>query len=130
MSKDYLLKIYQKAKEKKIIDEEFLTFLETCFPDKSTNVIKSLERGITKYLYSPSSRIVWTAKGENQEHMIYPRLYCSCQDFYKSVVIKRKRDFCKHILAQIISEALDCFKIIKLKDDQFKDLIKDFKLKI
>ncbi len=130
MSKDLLFKIYQKAKGKKIIDEEFLTFLETCFPDKSGDVIKTLERGITKYLHSPSSRIVWTAKGENQEHMIYPRLYCSCQDFYKNVVIKRNRDFCKHILAQIISEALDCFKITEVRDDQFKDLIKDFKLKV
>ena len=130
MSKDLLLKIYKKAKEKQIIDEEFLNFLETCFPDKSRDVIKTLERGITKYLYSPSNRVVWTAKGENQEHMIYPKLYCSCQDFYKSVVIKRKRDFCKHILAQIISEALDCFKIIKLKDNQLEDLIKDFKLKV
>jgi len=130
MSKELLLKIYQKAKEKQIMDEEFLTFLETCFPDKSRDVIKTLEKGITKYFYSPSNRIVWTAKGANQEHMIYPKLYCSCQDFYKSVVIKRKRDFCKHILAQIISEALNSFKIIKLEDNQFTDLIKDFKLKI
>ena len=130
MSKDLLLKIYQKAKEKQIIDEEFLTFLESVFPDKSATVIEVIKRGITKYVYTPSNRIVWTAKGENQEHMIYPQLYCSCQDFYKNIVIKRKRDFCKHILAQIISEALKSYKLEKVKDHHFNNLIRDFKLKI
>lgn len=130
MSKDLLLKIYQKAKEKQIIDEELLTFLESVFPDKSATVIEVIKRGITKYVYTPSNRIVWTAKGENQEHMIYPQLYCSCQDFYKNIVIKRKRDFCKHILAQIISEALKSYKQEKLKDKHFNNLIRDFKLKI
>jgi len=130
MSKDLLLKIYQKAKEKQIIDEELLTFLESVFPDKSATVIEVIKRGITKYVYTPSNRIVWTAKGENQEHMIYPQLYCSCQDFYKNIVIKRKRDFCKHIVAQIISEALKSYKQEKLKDKHFNNLIRDFKLKI
>ena len=130
MSKDLLLKIYQKAKEKQIIDEELLTFLESVFPDKSATVIEVIKRGSTKYVYTPSNRIVWTAKGENQEHMIYPQLYCSCQDFYKNIVIKRKRDFCKHILAQIISEALKSYKQEKLKDKHFNNLIRDFKLKI
>ncbi len=130
MSKDLLLKIYQKVKVKQLIDEEFLTFLETFFPDKSASVIEVLKRGISKYLYHPSNRIVWAAKGENQEHMIYPKLYCSCQDFYKNVVIKRKRDFCKHILAQIISEALNSYKEVKLEDSQFSELIRDFKLRI
>ncbi|MCK4286982.1 MAG: SWIM zinc finger family protein, partial [Candidatus Lokiarchaeota archaeon] len=116
--------------EKQIIDEEFLTFLESVFPDKSATVIEVIKRGITKYVYTPSNRIVWTAKGENQEHMIYPQLYCSCQDFYKNIVIKRKRDFCKHILAQIISEALKSYKLEKVKDQHFNKLIRDFKLKI
>ena len=130
MSKDLLLKIYQKAEEKQIIDEEFLTFLESVFPDNSATVIEVIKRGITKYVYTPSNRIVWTAKGKNQEHMIYPQLYCSCQDFYKNVVVKRKRDFCKHILAQIISEALRRYKLEKVKDRHFNNLIKDFKLKV
>ena len=130
MSKDLLLKIYEKTREKQLIDDELLTFFETHFPDKSASVIEVLKRGITKYAYHPSNRIVWTAKGENQEHLIYPKLYCSCQDFYKSVVIKRKRDYCKHILAQIISEALNNYKRVKSEDKKFFELIKDFKLKV
>ena len=130
MSKDLLLDVFQKAKEKQVIDEEFISFLETVFPDKTTNVLDVLKRGITKYIYKPSNRIVWAAKGENQEHMIYPNLYCSCQDFYKSVVIKKKRHFCKHILAQIISDALNTYEEVILDDKRFKEFFRELKLKI
>ena len=130
MSIDQLIQVFLKAKKKQVIDEEFISFLDTIFPGRSTNVINVLKRGITKYIYTPSNRAVWAAKGENQEHLIYPKLYCSCQDFYKNVVIKRNRNFCKHILAQIISEALDKFQIVKLEDSKFKELTRDLKLKI
>ncbi|MFX0105020.1 MAG: hypothetical protein ACFE75_05985 [Candidatus Hodarchaeota archaeon] len=130
MSKDLLLRVFQKAKEKQVIDEDFISFLETIYPNKSTNVIEVLKRGITKYTYKPSNRIVWATQGENQEHMIYPKLYCSCQDFYKSVVIKKKRHFCKHILAQIIGDALHTYKEVTMEDKKFKELVSDLKLKI
>jgi predicted nucleic acid-binding Zn finger protein len=130
MSKDLLFELHKKAVKKQIIDDEFISFLERIFPDKSANVLEVLKRGIIKYIYMPSKRIVWAAKGENQEHLIYPRLYCSCQDFYKHVVIKKKRNHCKHILAQIISEALKKFEVITLEDSEFKDFIKELKLKI
>jgi len=130
MSKDLLLDVFQKAKEKQVIDEEFISFLETVFHDKTTNVLDVLKRGITKYIYKPSNRMVWAAKGENQEHLIYPKLYCSCQDFYKSVVVKKKRHFCKHILAQIISDALNTYEKVILDDERFKELVGELKLKI
>ncbi|MFX1418640.1 MAG: hypothetical protein ACFE9N_06950 [Promethearchaeota archaeon] len=130
MSKDLLFQVFKKAEEKKVIDEEFISFLESIFPDKSIYAIDSLKKGIIKYIYEPSNRVIWAAKGENQEHLIYPKLYCSCQDFYKSVVIKKKRKFCKHILAQVISEALNRFETIILKDSKFKEFIRELKLKI
>ncbi|MHA2128151.1 MAG: hypothetical protein ACXACO_05785 [Promethearchaeota archaeon] len=34
MSKDFLLKVSEKAKQKKLLDEEFMSFLEGRFPDK------------------------------------------------------------------------------------------------
>lgn len=130
MSKDLLLEFFERAKKKKLIDEDLISFLEDIFPEKSTNVVEVLKRGITKYIYRPSNRIVWTAMGENQEHLIYPRIYCSCQDFYKNVVVNKKRNFCKHILAQLISEAFNNYKIVRLGDKKFSMLIRDLKLKI
>jgi len=130
MSKDLLFQVFRKAQKKRVLDEDFISFLETIFPNKSMDVVNVLKRGIIKYTYKPSNRIIWAAKGENQEHLIYPKLYCSCQDFYKNVVIKKKRKFCKHILAQIISEAINNFDVIISEDDKFKEFISDLKLRI
>ncbi|MFX1409655.1 MAG: hypothetical protein ACFFA6_04845 [Promethearchaeota archaeon] len=130
MSKDLLLAIFKMAKKKRVLDEELIEFLESIFPSRSANVIEVLKRGITKNKYKPSNRIVWTAMGENQEHLIYPRMFCSCQDFYKSVIIKKERLVCKHLIAQIISEALNNYQIKELEDNEFSDLIKDLKLQI
>ncbi|MFX1259989.1 MAG: hypothetical protein ACFFAN_19240 [Promethearchaeota archaeon] len=130
MSKDLLLDFFEKAKKKKIIDKDLISYLEDIFPEKSKTVIEVLKRGITKYIYNTSNRIVWTAIGKNQEHLIYPKIYCSCQDFYKNVVVNKKRNFCKHILAQIISEAFNKYKIVRLGDEKFSMLIRDFKLQI
>ncbi len=130
MSKEVLFQVYKLAKTKQLIDNELISFLEIIFPDKSVDVIDSIKSGIIKYIYYPSNRVVWAAKGENQEHLIYPKLYCSCQDFYKNVVIKKKRKFCKHILAQVISEALGKFETISLEDGKFKEFVKELKLNI
>lgn len=130
MSKDLLLKVFEKAKQKQIMDKDFISFIESIFPDKSNDIIEVLKRGITKYTYKPSNRIVWTAMGKNQEHLIYPRLFCSCQDFYKNVVVHKKRNFCKHILAQVISEGFNKFYEKKLEESKFKKLVKDLKLNI
>ncbi|MHA2120767.1 MAG: hypothetical protein ACW990_06135 [Promethearchaeota archaeon] len=130
MSKDLLIKVFEKANKKQIIDEEIISFLEEIFPDKSSDVFESMKRGVTKYVCKPSNRIIWTVMGEKQEHLVYPKLFCSCQDFYKSVVVLRKRNFCKHILAQIIIEAFGTFKEKILEDSSFKELLSDLKLEL
>ncbi|MHA1884936.1 MAG: hypothetical protein ACXAAI_12920 [Promethearchaeota archaeon] len=130
MSKDLLIKVFEKANQKQIIDEEIISFLEEIFPDKSSNVFESMKRGVTKYISTPSNRVIWTVMGEKTEHLVYPKLFCSCQDFYKSVVILRKREFCKHILAQIIVEAFGTFNEKTLKDSKFKELLNHLKLEL
>jgi predicted nucleic acid-binding Zn finger protein len=130
MSKDLLIKVFEKANQKQIIDEEIISFLEEIFPNKSSNVFESMKRGVTKYISTPSNRVIWTVMGEKHEHLVYPMLFCSCQDFYKSVVILRKREFCKHILAQIIVEAFGTFKEKALKDSKFKELLNNLKLEL
>jgi predicted nucleic acid-binding Zn finger protein len=130
MSKDLLIKVFEKANQKQIIDEEIISFLEEIFPDKSSNVFESMKRGVTKYISTPSNRVIWTVMGEKTEHLVYPKLFCSCQDFYKSVVILRKREFCKHILAQIIVEAFGTFKEKVLKDSKVKELLNHLKLEL
>lgn len=127
-SKDLLSEIYSKIKNKGLIDEDFVNFIESIFPDKSPNILKVIKRGITKYIFKPSDKIVWTAMGQNNEYLIYPKVYCGCIDFYKNVVIKRIRGFCKHIIAQVICEALDNYQISIIEDDKFANFMEHLKL--
>ena len=127
-SKDLLSEVYSKIRNKGLIDEEFIKYLDSIFPDKSPNILEVIKRGITKYRFKPSNRIVWTAIGKNDEYMIYPKSYCSCIDFYKSVVIKGIRSVCKHLVAQIICEALNNFEEKEMEDIKFKDFIEGVKL--
>jgi len=129
MSKDLLFDVYSRAKNKNVIDEDLINFIDSIFPNKVDKVLEVIEKGITKYNYKPSNRVIWVALGEASEHMIYPKLYCSCQDFYKNVVIKKKRPFCKHLIAQAISEGLNDFNELDLEDEDFNTLIEDLNLK-
>ncbi|GAI71390.1 unnamed protein product, partial [marine sediment metagenome] len=45
---------------------------------------------------------MWLALGENREYLIYPKLYCSCLNFYKEVVINQSIGYCKHLITQVI----------------------------
>ncbi|NHJ21782.1 MAG: hypothetical protein EAX91_12620 [Candidatus Lokiarchaeota archaeon] len=129
MSKDLLFDIYLKAKNKSAIDDELISLIDSIFPGKVEKVLEVIKKGITKYYYKPSNRVVWVALGKNCEHMIYPRLYCSCQDFYKNVVIARARNFCKHLVAQAICEGLNDFNELELENEDFDTLVEDLNLK-
>jgi predicted nucleic acid-binding Zn finger protein len=129
MSKDFILELQRKLNKKKVIDDEVIQYIDTEYLNKSEKIFDVIRKGITKFIYKPSDRIVWVALGENCEHIIYPKLYCSCQDFYKNVVVKRKQNFCKHVLAQVICEELNNFHLLELEDVEFKNLISDLELK-
>jgi len=132
MSKDLLSSIFQKVKDKGVIDDEFIKYLDGLFSDKSASILDVVQRGFIKYTYSPSMRVVWSVHAKKrieEQYFIYPKIYCSCQDFYKGVVLERKRSFCKHILAQVICEALESFKNVELDDTLFKDRITELKQK-
>jgi len=130
MSKDLLINIQDKVKEKQKIDDDIIQDLESIYPNISVKILEVIDRGIVKYIYKPSNRTLWIVLGGNKEYLIYPKLYCGCNDFYKNVVINKTRFFCKHLLAQVICEALNKFKEIELEDSDFKKLIDDLKLKI
>lgn len=123
MSKDLLFKLISILKDKSKIDDEIINYLNSIFSENAERVLETIKRGITKYHIE--DRIIWTAMGENSEHIIYPKIYCSCQDFYLNVVIERKRDYCKHILAQIICDVLNKYDDKDLSYNEFKILFKD-----
>jgi predicted nucleic acid-binding Zn finger protein len=132
MSKDLLSNIFQEVKDKGVIDDEFIKYLDGLFSDKSASILDVVQRGFIKYTYNPSMKVVWCVpakKRPEEEYFIYPKIYCSCRDFYKAVVLERTRSFCKHILAQVICEALQSYKSVELNDKSFKKRIAELKQK-
>ena len=132
MSKDLLSSIFQKVKDKGVIDDEFIKYLDGLFSDKSASILEVVQRGFIKYTYNPSKKVVWCVpakKRPEEEYFIYPKIYCSCRDFYKAIVLERTRSFCKHLLAQVICEALQSFKNVELDDSLFKKRITELKQK-
>jgi len=129
MSKDLLFDVYSIAKKKGVIDDELINFIDTIFPDKADKVLDVIKKGITKYTFKPSNRVIWSALGsiKNREYLIYPKLYCSCLSFYREVVINQSIGYCKHLIAQVICEALNKYKKVELKDKEFEDLINNLK---
>ncbi len=129
MSKDLLFDVYSIAKKKVAIDDELINFIDTIFSNKADKVLDVIKKGITKYTYKPSNRVIWLALGENREYLIYPKLYCSCLNFYKEVVINQSIGYCKHLITQVICEALNKYKKVELKDKEFEDLINNLESK-
>jgi predicted nucleic acid-binding Zn finger protein len=129
MSKDLLFDVYSIAKKKGVIDDELINFIDTIFPNKADKVLDVIKKGITKYTYKPSNRVIWLALGENREYLIYPKLYCSCLNFYKEVVINQSIGYCKHLITQVVCEALNKYKKVESKDKEFEDLINNLESK-
>ena len=144
MSKDLLFDVYSIAKKKGVIDDELINFIDTIFPNKADKVLDVIKKGITKYTFKPSNRVIWLALGSikdvkkrskdnldtvYREYLIYPKLYCSCLNFYREVVINQSIGYCKHLITQVICEALNKYKKVELKDKEFKDLINNLESK-
>ena len=128
LSKEFLFSFYDFVRKKGMIDEEIVKKIEEILPNTSEKVKETIKKGITKYIYKPSNRVIWTASGTETEYMIYPKLYCTCKFFYKKVVIDKEKMGCKHILSQIICEALNEYKVVELKDNEFINRINDSSL--
>ncbi len=123
MSKESFLKFFNILQEKKPDLRKLISLVEQFFPNKKEKIFETLRRGTVKYECYPSQRIIWIVKGNNKDYHILPKVYCSCSDFYKNVVISRNQDFCKHLIVQVISESLDDYTTIRLKDRDFQKLI-------
>lgn len=122
--------LLKKIEEKSELTEDIIEELKELLPDKFEKAVETMEKGIIQYTFTPSKRILWTAIGEEREHILYPGLYCDCIDFYKNVVINKKNIICKHLLALELSLGLKKFKKIILNDEEFIEIYKNNILKI
>lgn len=119
-----LNRLCSKISSKDVTLEEVRDTLSRVFPDRFERAIKVIEEGgVTRYIFKPSGRIVWTVKGRKRLYQVMPDTpYCSCDDFYFRV-LGGKRGVCYHLIAQHLASALDKFTNIELPDKRYSEII-------
>lgn len=120
--KENLQAIYEKIKLENKISSDVAAFLFKKYGDRFIRALELVNsKRVLKYVFLPSGIVRWIVIGRQDKYLVFPRIFCQCNDFYLSVVIRRKIDACYHLLAQAISEAVGNYEE-KLFDD--KDYIR------
>ncbi|MDG6933082.1 MAG: hypothetical protein JRN68_00115 [Nitrososphaerota archaeon] len=74
--------------------------------------------GVKKHVFVPSNTTIYTVVGFVGDEFIDPaRPYCSCGDFFFNVM-RKKEEFCHHLLAYKMAEKLG-FDVITFHDDEY-----------
>ncbi len=66
---------------------------------------------------------LWLYVGEERDHIIVPKSYCSCKYFTINVVAERKATTCPHILGQRIAEEEGLHRVITVDIDCLKKIL-------
>jgi predicted nucleic acid-binding Zn finger protein len=79
---------------------------------------------VKKHVFSPSGREVWTVKGKAIDYLVIEDFYCSCDDFYLNVVIRRRLPCCYHLLAKVMADALELYESVSTNDGKYLTLMR------
>lgn len=78
---------------------------------------------VVKYVFKPSGRIQWLVEGKESDYLIYEKApYCSCQDFFVSV-INGEAEACKHLIAQKMAEVTGWYRVVTKPYSSFNRLM-------
>lgn len=115
--------IFQSIKAEKKISADHIKKLQSLFGDALFRAIELIDEGgskIIKNCFSPSNLVIWTVEGTDKSHLIYPGIYCDCQNFLVDTIYRKRQFFpCKHLLAQKLGEALEKYQIANFEDKDF-----------
>jgi len=102
--------------------------LTRTFGNRFKNAEKALEEmAVKKYVFEPSSRIVWIVVGKGKDYQVLPNAnFCSCDDFYFHV-INKTATLCYHIIAQKLSDALGRYELFTETDEMYEPLMEEWR---
>ncbi len=94
---------------------------------KSLEFIQKDGPKVNKSTFLPSNLKIWSVEGAKKTYLVYPSIYCQCQDFLLNSIYRQKKyQMCKHLFAQKLSESLNQFIELKFEDKEFKEWKKQF----
>lgn len=102
--------------------------LEKIFGRRFAKALEALKnKQVKKYIFKPSSRIVWIVVGKGQDYLTIPGAdFCTCADFYFRVM-EKKIHLCYHLIAQKLAEALKVYDLHKEDDKLYNTLMREWK---
>lgn len=120
--------ICKEAKTEGKLTGKNLTKLYEIFGQRFTKAFEALkENRVKKYVFRPSSRIVWIVVGKERDYLIMPRAeFCTCDDFYFRVLDKEVH-LCYHLIAQKIANSLSWYETIEERDELYDSLMNEWK---
>lgn len=101
--------------------------LSKMFSMQSMSKVKEIMSEIIKVVFIPSNRTIWMKLGTDKDYIIYPHSYCSCMDFFIHGILKNRKYYCKHLIAQGIIEQLS---VSNPKDIEMTEQDENFKEKV
>lgn len=106
------------------ISKSHLVTLYDVFGPRLQRALEILHvKQVVKYVFQPSGRVQWLVEGIESDYMIYDKTpFCSCQDFYVSV-INGEAEACKHLIAQKMAEVTGWYRVVTKLDSLFNRLI-------
>ncbi len=94
--------------------------------DGRVKSILSLRKLVKIYVESNKTLLeppVWIYMGLLNDHIIIPKLYCSCKDYIIRVMSEKRRPACIHLIAQKFAEEKKSYKTVTVSlNDYFKIL--------
>ena len=123
-----LNRICRIAKKEDKLSGKNLTELYDLFGQRFTKALEALkENRVKKYVFRPSSRIVWIVIGKERDYLLMPQAeFCTCEDFYFRV-LDRKIHLCYHLIAQKIAHKLNWYQKIDEHDELYNCLMEEWK---
>jgi predicted nucleic acid-binding Zn finger protein len=125
---DTLNAICRQAKKEDKLSGKNLTDLYDLFGHRFTKALDALkENRVKKYVFKPSTRIVWIVVGRERDYLLMPQAeFCTCDDFYFRVLDKQIH-LCYHLIAQKIANNLNWYEVINENDELHDSLMSEWK---
>jgi predicted nucleic acid-binding Zn finger protein len=126
--KKLLKELLSEIKEVGSITDQQRRTLSKMYGARLKRALKAVDEGrVKKYVFKPSGRVVWIIVGTERDYQTIPSInYCICDDFYFHV-ISHEVGLCYHLLAQMLSEALDKFELLTAHDRMYEPLMSEWR---
>lgn len=121
--------VYLRVQQSGALSHADKSLLLQFFRNRFTNALDAIVNlRVHKYLFTPSTRVLWSVEGKTQEYQILPSApFCACNDFYFRV-INREILLCYHLLAFMLAHPLNQYVITVKSDQSYEEVLDRFRI--